>query len=542
MIKKFFKGIGKGYIIPCLVLIVIWAIFNCIFVELSASLITRVVNDGYSDMSGLIFEYVIVVVIWITVEYVHDMVSNILFLETQSVTDKDGFRDMYNTKPEIIKKHNSGYITGLIRSLEAKRSDLMNCAGVDLMMDVAYVGYFTIRMLSFHWIFSLALVGSVVGGNLIRLLGRRLVMRYTTAWVESEGVMTKTFIDISTNINTVQKMQADKFMADKIDNTIRNYKAAYMRSSAANHAAYMAFKLVVYMYAPLCIWLVNSFSFDFDYIEFYAILAPLSVQLVHMAKGIGSFLRRVNLYTSSQIKLDSIINQENMNTSSFIKYFNKIEVVGADYAYVHDITKKHVRIQIPYMSIDYGDKVCLYGESGQGKTTALNIISRQLETDNVYIDGKQSNDRLSCVFISQDTEIFDMSIRDNLTLGNSAIHDYELETMLDAVGMGEWLKSQEYGLDTMLGERGVFVSTGQRQRLNLIRGLLIRDKELYLLDEPTSNVDEDTEQKMVKLIDSKLSDKTYIIVSHRKAIMSICNKFYKFENGICGSEETGYDA
>ena len=83
-----------------------------------------------------------------------------------------------------------------------------------------------------------------------------------------------------------------------------------------------------------------------------------------------------------------------------------------------------------------------------------------------------------------------------------------------------------------MGERGVFVSTGQRQRLNLVRGLLINDKEVYLLDEPTSNVDDVTEEAMINLIKKALKDKTVIIVTHKPKIKSICNHSYKFENGV----------
>ena len=89
-----------------------------------------------------------------------------------------------------------------------------------------------------------------------------------------------------------------------------------------------------------------------------------------------------------------------------------------------------------------------------------------------------------------------------------------------------------------MGERGVFVFTGQRQRLNLVRGLLIQDKEVYLLDEPTSNVDEETEQKMIEAIQEYLQGKTVVIVTHRAAIKKICNKAYKFTDSVLGKQET----
>ena len=103
---------------------------------------------------------------------------------------------------------------------------------------------------------------------------------------------------------------------------------------------------------------------------------------------------------------------------------------------------------------------------------------------------------------------------------------------MEITGLKDWLDHQKDGLNTRLGERGVFVSTGQRQRLNLIRGLLIEDKEIYLLDEPTSNVDEQTEEKMINLIKEVLKNKTVIIVTHRPKIKAICNRNYVFKDSV----------
>ena len=103
---------------------------------------------------------------------------------------------------------------------------------------------------------------------------------------------------------------------------------------------------------------------------------------------------------------------------------------------------------------------------------------------------------------------------------------------INEVGLQNWFSRQKDGLDTLLGERGVFVSTGQRQRLNLIRGLLRNDKEIYLLDEPTSNVDSETEEKMIKLIKKVLKNKTVVIVTHKPKIIEICNHCYEFKDSV----------
>ena len=154
-------------------------------------------------------------------------------------------------------------------------------------------------------------------------------------------------------------------------------------------------------------------------------------------------------------------------------------------------------------------------------------------------DGEEfKNKRPDAVYISQDVELFDMSIKDNITLGKEVPKEQILQMFEDA-GLIEWYKSLENGLDEIVGERGIKLSAGQRQRLNIIRGILI-DKEVYFFDEPTSNLDLESEEKIINMINKYLKEKTYLIVTHRESIKKLCNKHYLVENhtmNLDGSED-----
>lgn len=87
----------------------------------------------------------------------------------------------------------------------------------------------------------------------------------------------------------------------------------------------------------------------------------------------------------------------------------------------------------------------------------------------------------------------------------------------------------EDGIYTIVGEKGLKLSTGQKRRLNILRSYLM-DKSIYILDEPTSNLDKHTEEIVVNFILKYFKNKTLIIATHNEKINEICNKFYKFEN------------
>ena len=196
-------------------------------------------------------------------------------------------------------------------------------------------------------------------------------------------------------------------------------------------------------------------------------------------------------------------------------------------------TKDSANIKIPEFILHKGDKISIMGESGQGKTTVMNILAGlySLKNGELLIDNKEIKDgRLDLVFVSQEVDLFDLSIRDNLCLGKD-ISDERILELLDEAGLTGWYNELPDGLETMVGERGIKLSAGQKQRLNLIRGILI-DKNLYFFDEPTSNLDALSEEKITNMIEKYLKNKTYVIVTHRPRLKELCNKHYVFENHI----------
>ena len=198
---------------------------------------------------------------------------------------------------------------------------------------------------------------------------------------------------------------------------------------------------------------------------------------------------------------------------------------------VFSFTKDSTKIKIPEFILNKGDKISIVGESGQGKTTTMNILAGlyPLEKGELLVDDKLKKDcRMDLVFVSQEVELFDLSIRDNLCLGKE-VPEGKIMQLLDEAGLMSWYKELPNGLETMVGEKGIKLSAGQKQRLNLIRGILI-DKELYFFDEPTSNLDVVSEEKIVNMIEKYLNNKTYVIVTHRPKIKELCNRHYKFEN------------
>ncbi len=223
-------------------------------------------------------------------------------------------------------------------------------------------------------------------------------------------------------------------------------------------------------------------------------------------------------------KLNSIF--KNFDHRKILKSFNQIQL--------SDIVIKYPRtdleIKVDSLIVTKYDKVSLTGQSGQGKTSIINLILGNISfyKGKFLIDGKKvDHSKLDIGIVSQEIELFNMSIKDNLCLDKN-ISDQELIQYLEELELDELLLFED-GIYTIVGEKGLKLSTGQKRRINILRSYLM-DKDIYILDEPTSNLDAHTEEIVVNFILKYFQDKTLIIATHNEKINELCNLFYTFEN------------
>ena len=337
-----------------------------------------------------------------------------------------------------------------------------------------------------------------------------------------------TFIDFIQNIMTVRKLNISSFGNKKINENAIEYEEATKKNEKMRVIANGSFTglmdalYIIVLFNVLSA--VKSGKDGLSYLLFYiTAISKLYTDLNYVVK-LMDFYERFNI---SKKQLDEYFS--NNKESSLIKNFDNVKLKNVIFSYTKDSTK----IIIPEFILNKGDKISIMGESGQGKTTAMNILSGlyPIEKGEFFVNNKKRKDaRLDLVFVSQEVDLFDMSIRENLCLGKK-IPDEKIFELIEEAGLKTWINELPDGLDTIVGERGIKLSTGQKQRLNLIRGILI-DKDLYFFDEPTSNLDSVSEDRIIKMIEKYMKNKTYVIVTHRPRLSELCNRHYIFEDHI----------
>ncbi len=195
--------------------------------------------------------------------------------------------------------------------------------------------------------------------------------------------------------------------------------------------------------------------------------------------------------------------------------------------------------------VEPGEKVAIVGPPGSGKSTILKLLLRfyDFQDGKILLDGidirriKIDSLRRNIGYVPQEPFIFNRSIRENIALGNP---DASMEEVVEAARIAkihDFIESLPRGYDTLVGERGVTLSGGQRQRLAIARALVAKPK-ILLLDDPASNLDAETEKRLVEDMKKILEDRTAIIITQRPSLLKLVDRIVVVVDGRVVEEGT----
>ena len=206
--------------------------------------------------------------------------------------------------------------------------------------------------------------------------------------------------------------------------------------------------------------------------------------------------------------------------------------------YAYPGTDKNIFTDV-HMEVKKGQSVGIMGPSGAGKSTIVDILLGLLHANEgtITCDGWNIFDNYESWlaqigYIPQSIYLVDESIRDNIAFGIDAdkIDDKRIWEVLEEAQLKEFVEELPEGLDTTIGDRGVRISGGQRQRLGIARALY-HDPEILVFDEATSALDNDTEQAVMDAVNSFHGRKTMVIIAHRLNTIEKCDVIYKVDDG-----------
>lgn len=266
-------------------------------------------------------------------------------------------------------------------------------------------------------------------------------------------------------------------------------------------------------------------------VVFSSSFAPF-LELSRLPLGLGRALQAAKQTFSLLDENEPVGN----DGSKEIEKINEIKFENVDFSY-----PKRDKMIFENLNLHFEDEkiVGLVGESGSGKSTLMKMVMKWYmaksgkislnEEDILEIDSRKLQEKIA--YIPQFPQIFSQTIRENLVLGNDEITDEEILEIAEKCRLKDVILSTENGLDTKINSEKIIFSSGEMQRLELMRALLKR-ADVYIFDEPTSNLDTLNESIILNLIKENCKGMVFLI-SHRMSTVSFSDVVYKVENGKC---------
>ena len=195
-------------------------------------------------------------------------------------------------------------------------------------------------------------------------------------------------------------------------------------------------------------------------------------------------------------------------------------------------------LEIPRLTIERGEVVAIVGPSGAGKSTIANVLLRfwdyelgEISLGGAALKSLDPDEVRKCIaLVSQNSYFFNTTIRENLRLARRSARPEDIEAAARAAQIHEFIASLPQGYDTLIGEQGFRLSGGERQRLAIARAL-VKDSPILILDEPTANLDAQTEKQVLDTLFQTMRHKTSLLITHRLIGLENVDEILVMDNG-----------
>ena len=462
--------------------------------------------------------------------------------EVKKMLQTDMLKSFIKADTEIIEnKHSGKYISNLNFDV-MQITRLLSEAYLSIFKDgLTLVGLLCVMFFQ-NWKLSLiAIIMIPLATITAKILGKRMG-KVTTQAQEKSGDLNRYLIDLFKNHKIIKIFQRENFEKSRSEKFVNDLKeksakiaAVYIRSTPIMEiltgiliAALIFYSGKLIISGELAI--NNFFSFLAAMMLAYQPVKTLTKVNVAISQGFSAAERILPI-----IDIENEINLNEQGEKLTIKEGN-IVLDNINFSYKSNPENKVLQnISVKFTG---GKMTALVGHSGSGKSTLLNMIPRiYLPTSgNIYFDNQDISKlnlmslRNQISIVDQNITLFDDTIFNNIKYARP---DANKEDILEAAKLSmcdEFVNNLENGFETMIGENGVKLSGGEKQRLSIARAFL-KNSRIILLDEATSSLDSDTEEKIQKALDKLTINKTTIVIAHRLSTILNSDNIYVVDNG-----------
>tara|TARA_Y100001970_G_scaffold132569_1_gene163588 strand:- start:9473 stop:11215 length:1743 start_codon:yes stop_codon:yes gene_type:complete len=441
----------------------------------------------------------------------------------------------------IENKHTGKYISNL--NFDVNQITMMlSTSFLNFFKDgLTLIGLLTVMFLQ-NWKLSLiAIIMIPLASITAKRLGKRM-SKVTTEAQEKSGDLNKYLIDLFKNHKIIKIFQREKFEEDRSEKFVNDLKDKSIKISTVFIRATPIMEILTGIMIALLIFysgklimndqlsLNNFFSFLAAMMLAYQPVKSLATINVGIGQGLSAGKRILPI-----VDIKNLI--ETNNEKPKINFKNgDIEFKNINFYYTSNLENKVLKnINI---KINGKKMTALVGQSGSGKSSLLSLIPRIYDPKSgiLEIDGQNIKNvnlfslRKEISIVDQNVTLFDDTIFNNIKYAKPDASDEEIYNAAKQSMCIDFIEKLENKYQTMIGENGVRLSGGEKQRLSIARAFL-KDSKIILLDEATSSLDSETEEKIQKALDKLILNKTTVVIAHRLSTILNSNKIYVMDAG-----------
>ena len=546
ILKRLYKDYTKRHLNK-----IIFAVFFSVLVAGSTSATAWLLDPAIEKIfiekdQSLIFIIPVLIILAFFTKGVSLYFAKVLMIKTAEEVKKSIQINMLSSfiksdTETIEDKHSGKYISNLNFDVNQITGMLTN-AFLSLFKDsLTLIGLLFVMFFQ-NWRLSLiAIIMIPIASIIAKQLGKRIGKVVTEAQ-EKSGDLNKYLIDLFKNHKVIKIFQRENYEHERSEKFVNELKeksikiaTVFIRSSPIMEIVTGIMIAILIFYSGKLIMneqlsINNFFSFLAAMMLAYQPVKSLATVNVSIGQGLSAGKRILPIIDQK----NEISINENGETLKIDEASIKLKNVNFRYkSNVKNIVLKDININIA------GKKMtALVGHSGSGKSTILNLIPRvyDVHSGEIVIDNQRIKDlnlnslRKEISIVDQNTTLFDDTVFNNIKYAKPSASDEEVFNASKISMSTDFIEKLENKFETLIGENGVKLSGGEKQRISIARALL-KDSKIILLDEATSSLDSETEEKIQKAIEELTKNKTTVVIAHRLSTILNSENIYVIDKG-----------
>ena len=547
--KSILKRLYKNYTRRYLKKILISVFFSLILAASTSSvayLLDPAINELFINKSStLILIIPLLIILAFTIKGASLYIAKVIMINVSEEVRKDLQNDMFSSlikaDTQLVDNKHSGKFVGNLLNDVNMITNLISTAILNLFKDsLTLIGLLSVMFYQ-NWKLSLvAIIMIPLASIAARVLGKR-IGKVSTQQMQRVGNLTSYLIEIFKNHKLIKIFQKEDYEKKRANDLIHILKEAsrkinivFVRASPIMETLTgIMIAIIIFVSAKLVmkneLEVGNFFSFLAAMMLAYQPVRSLATLNIAIHQGLSGARRVLPIIDDENKIKDEVGAKEIKVNNGHIKFEN------VEFSYSADDRKilNTVNLNMP------GEKMtALVGQSGAGKSTILNLIPRfyNINDGDIKIDNQSIYNstlfslRKNISLVSQDTTLFDDTIKNNIRYASLDATNAEIVESAKFSFADEFIEKLPNKYDTVIGENGVRLSGGEKQRLSIARAIL-KKSPIILLDEATSSLDAETENKIQKAITYLTKGRTTIVIAHRLSTILNSDKIYVIDEG-----------